>query len=89
MSEPRDHEHGHGHQAEDFDRSQFGDKLGYTERGNTDGTTHHTAFDRDSQSHISWNTDKNGDYREGSGHTDNGRGRESNWGSSKGGDPYK
>ena len=34
----------------------------------TDGGTHHTWYDGDRQSHISWDSDEDGDYVHGSGH---------------------
>ena len=62
MPGPNDHDT-HG---EDFDTDVYGDRVGYSSHGD-----HHTAFDRDSQTHISWDTDEDGDYVGGSGHTGN------------------
>lgn len=40
-------------------------------RGNTDGTTHETIYDRDRNERISWDHDRDGNYIPGSGHTSN------------------
>jgi hypothetical protein len=42
---------------------------------NPDGTTHQVIVDRDRQSHISWDTDKDGQYITGSGHETDDRGK--------------
>ena len=44
----------------------------------SDDESHHTLYRDDS--HISWDTDKDGNYKQGSGHTtDHGSGRVSRW----------
>lgn len=43
---------------------------GFNERPNDQGGYHRTLYDRNSNNHISWDTDSNGDYRYGSGHED-------------------
>jgi len=46
--------------------------AGYSERDNDDGGRHHTLYDPNSNDHISWDSDQNGDYVSGSGHQDSG-----------------
>ena len=46
-----------------------------TDRGDYDHNTTH----RDDGSRISWNTDKDGDYVQGSGHTTGSNGKSSQW----------
>lgn len=47
---------------------------GFNERPNRDGGFHRTLYNPNSDNHISWDTDKNGDYKNGTGHEDrNGR----------------
>lgn len=43
---------------------------GFNESPNGQGGFHRTLYDRNSDNHISWDTDKNGDYRDGTGHED-------------------
>jgi len=44
--------------------------AGYNERDNKDGGSHHTLYDPRHDNHISWDSDKDGDYRQGTGHED-------------------
>lgn len=50
---------------------------GESHKWNDDGTAHHTLW-REDGSHISWNTDKDGDYS-GGGHTVDSDGNITNW----------
>lgn len=43
---------------------------GFNERPNQEGGYHRTLYDRNSNNHISWDTDQNDDYIEGTGHED-------------------
>ena len=43
---------------------------GFSERPNEDGGFHRTLYDRENNNHISWDTDRYGDYRDGTGHED-------------------
>jgi len=43
---------------------------GFNERPNDQGGYHRTLYDRNRDNHISWDTDRNGDYRDGTGHED-------------------
>lgn len=54
-------------------------QVGYSERDNDDGGQHHTLYDRGHDNHISWDSDPNGDYRDGSGHEDSGGHNVGNW----------
>lgn len=51
-----------------YDRDTFGDRVGFSSHDNDRGGQHSTAYDREGGSHISWDTDRNGDYVSGSGH---------------------
>jgi hypothetical protein len=48
-------------------RDAWGDGVGY-ESDPRDGGTHHTVYDPDTNMRVSWNTDRDGNYRSGSGH---------------------
>ena len=43
---------------------------GFSERPNEYGGYHRTLYDPKSDNHISWDTDRNGDYMDGTGHED-------------------
>lgn len=43
---------------------------GFSERPNEEGGFHRTLYDRNSDNHISWDTNRDGDYRNGTGHED-------------------
>lgn len=54
--------------------------TGYSERKRQDGTTHHSLYQKNRDDHISWDTNRNGDFIEGSGHRDrNGRKKGNDW----------
>lgn len=50
--------------------------VGYNE--SEDGN-HHTLYDKGSDNHISWNTDENGNYIEGTGHEDTDGDKTDDW----------
>ncbi len=56
----------------DDDRDNPGaPRVGYNEHDNPDGGRHHTLHDDDHpgrDNHISWDSDRDGDYEQGSGH---------------------
>lgn len=54
-------------------------RVGYNESQNDDGGRHHTLYDRERDNHISWDSDRDGDYRRGSGHEDYGGRNVGNW----------
>jgi hypothetical protein len=54
-------------------------RVGFNERPNEDGGHHRTLFDRENDNHISWDTDADGDYRNGSGHEDTDGRNSGNW----------
>ena len=61
----------------DRGRDGFGHGTGHTSSSRGDGD-HHTAFGEGS--HISWDSDRNGDYVTGSGHSrDHGSGHSVSW----------
>ncbi len=43
---------------------------GFNEKPNQNGGFHRTLYDPKKDNHISWDTDKNGDYIKGTGHED-------------------
>lgn len=47
-----------------------GPRVGYNESNNNDGGRHHTLYDNERNNHISWDSDRNGDYKPGTGHED-------------------
>lgn len=53
--------------------------VGYNESDNADGGRHHTLYDHDRDNHISWDSDRDGYYRPGSGHEDRGGRNVGNW----------
>ena len=64
-----------------FDRDVFGDRVGFSSRDNDKGGNHCSVFDTVGNSHISWDTDADGDYLDGSGHSvDHASGETSGWG---------
>ena len=54
-------------------------RVGYHEHDNADGGKHHTLHDSEHNNHISWDTNPNGDYRNGSGHEDRDNRNVGNW----------
>lgn len=69
-----------GKNWEYYDKSVFGDRVGYAEKSKSDGGKHHTVFDRTGNTRMSWDTGRSGDYVHGSGHEVNQRtGSKSNW----------
>lgn len=50
------------------DDNPGGDRVGHSERDKPDGDRHHTLYDTERDDRISWDSDKNGDYRENTGH---------------------
>lgn len=54
---------------------------GYNQSPNQNqyGGYHHTLYDRNSNNHISWDTDRNGDYVDGTGHEDRDNQRVNDW----------
>ena len=58
-------------------------RVGYSESDNPDGGQHHTLHDDEQdpghENHISWDTDRDGDYRQGTGHEDRDGRNVGNW----------
>lgn len=54
-------------------------RVGYHESDRPDGGRHHTLHDNDRDDHISWDSDPDGNYREGSGHRDTGGRKREDW----------
>lgn len=48
-------------------------RVGYHEHDNDDGGRHHTLYDTEHDDHISWDSDKDGDYQRGGRDRDNRR----------------
>jgi hypothetical protein len=63
----------------DEDRDDNPGGAGYSERDNRDGGGHHTLYDHDTDNHISWDTDRDGDYIPGSGHEDRDGSKVNDW----------
>lgn len=54
-------------------------RVGHNESDNADGGKHHTLYDNEHDNHISWDSDRDGDYRQGTGHEDQGGRNVGNW----------
>jgi hypothetical protein len=53
--------------------------AGYNDHPNDDGGRHHTLWDPKRDNHISWDSDRDGDYRQGTGHEDRDGHRTNDW----------
>jgi hypothetical protein len=51
----------------------------HSEHPNRDGGDHHTLYDPNSNNHISWDNDRDGNYRQGTGHEDRDGHNVNNW----------
>lgn len=69
-----------GPSGRDDDRDNPGaPRVGYHEEDRPDGGRHHTLYDNDHDDHISWDSDRDGDYRPGSGHQDSDGRKDNDW----------
>ena len=53
--------------------------AGYSERSNDQGGSHSTLYDQNSNDHISWDTDRGGNYISGTGHQNRDGGKVADW----------
>lgn len=61
---------------DDDDNDGLPSNVGYNE---SRGGDHHTLYDRTSDNHISWDTDSDGNYVNGTGHEDADGGKVNDW----------